>query len=127
MSVSLEAIYSEVTTFEISIRKNLGRKIAAVVPAARQQEIIEKAMDMPDSDTPEGMMQHISLINEILKEVEPHYDLGQFAAFWPRTAENNFVAAELHRMGMGCLATIAEHAVRPDSGRRPADPGELKR
>lgn len=127
MSASLEATYSEVTTFEISIRKNLGRKIAVVVPAARQQEIIERAMDMLGSDTPEGMIQHIALINEILKEVEPHYDLGQFAAFWPRTAANKLVAAELQRMGMDCLATIAEHALRPNSGRRPADPSELKR
>lgn len=126
MSVSIETIYSEVTTFERSLRKVWAGRFATVIPAERQKEIMKKAMSVLGDSSPEGMSNHIAIINDVLKEAEQHYDLKQFAAFWPQTAENKAVAEALERMGMDCLAVISSHAVRLNSSPRHKGPDELR-
>lgn len=126
MSVSLEIVYSEVLTFEKSMRAVWGSKLAAVIPEKRHEEFLERVMQVLGDTSPEGMTTHMAIINDVFKEVEPYYDITQFGALWHVTADTKAIAKELERLDMQQLALVASHAARPNMHPRQNSSDALK-
>ena len=121
MSTLFETVYSEVTRFECTLRHAHGVTIANLVSPDRQAEWIDRLLEIFGEDTPQAKREHISIINDVLKEIAPRIDLNSLSASWPKTGRNKVVAAELTRMGMTNLAAVAQNsAIHELRNRRPA-------
>lgn len=120
MSVRLETVYSEVTRFESALRHAHGATMANLISADRQAEWVDRFFEIFGDDTPQAKREHISIINDVLKEIEPHIDLNSLSTFWPKTGRNKVVADELARMGMSNLASVAQNSANRELLIRPA-------